>query len=176
MRRTLAAVAATASMLAVGATPALAGDPAPDQTLPPAFVPPTPAPVTDTTSAEAFAKLYAARNASRFLRSDGRRTRVFDVNAACLEHPVIATRFGCVFTLRAAVWSGSRRGRDDHHGYPARVRSRGGHDRRVRVRNYGCLGLLSVTGGPGVTPTATVRAIDCVRVPRGDYNAPEPTA
>jgi len=177
MRRSLAAAAAAVSMLAVGATPALAGDPAPDQTLPPAFAPPAPAPVTDVATAEAFAQDYAARNANRFLGSDRRRTRVFDAQARCLEHPVVADRFGCVFTLRAATWD---RGRDrGHYARKASTRgddhgNRGRRDRRVRVRQFGCLGLLSVIGGPTVTPTATLRAIDCVRVPRGDYNAPEP--
>lgn len=168
MRRTIIVAAVAAASLLVPGT-AMAGNPAPDQTLPPAFVPPTPAPVVDNDTAGAFARLYVARNASRFIGSDRRRTRVLDVNAACLTHPVIATRFGCVFTLRAAVFSGRS------HGYSARVKSRSGHGtRRVRVRNFGCLGALTINGGPTVQPVAQVRFVECARVPRGDYNAPEP--
>ena len=104
---------------------------------------------------------------------------MLDVNAACLQHPVVATRFGCVFTLRALVIRRNR-GWDgwDHHGHedaqPAS--KRGGKPRRprFRIRTVGCLGALRINGGPGVTPTATVPFIDCVRVRNGDYEAPEP--
>jgi hypothetical protein len=176
MRRALivAAVAAT-SLLVPGA--AMAQDPPSTETVPPAFAPPAPAPVVDVASAEAFIEGYAARNAARFLDQNRRRVRTIDVNAACLQHPVIATRFGCVFTLRALViqrrhgWWHWNKGDDAE---PAR--SAGGKGRpRFRIRTYGCLGLARIDGGPDVTPTVQVPLIDCVRVPRGDMVAPEPT-
>ena len=179
MRRTLATLAAAGSMLLVAPGVALAGDPVPVADPPAEFAPPVLAPVTDVPTAEAFAQRYVARNAPRFLSSDRRRVRVFDVQTRCLEHPVVADRFGCVFTLRAAVIQRSR-GWDGHHGKApeANAASKRGDDRRrhrrSRVRNYGCLGLLSVTGGPTVTPSAQVRLLECARVPRGDYEAPEP--
>jgi hypothetical protein len=170
-RSILIAAVAAASLLAPAS--AMAGDPAPNQDLPPAFVPPAPTPVTDVATAEAFTTQYATNNASRFLNSDRRRTRVTDVQARCLEHPVIADRFGCIFTLRAAVWERSR------WGHSARLKRHGNphpqsQPRRIRVRNFGCLGALSITGGPTVTPSATLRFVECARVPRGDYLAPEP--
>ena len=180
MRRTLAVAAASASMLLIGgAGTAFAGDPVPVADPPAEFAPPVLAPVTDVPTAEAFAQRYASRNAARFLRSDRRRVRVFDVQTRCLEHPVVADRFGCVFTLRAAVIQRSR-GWDGHHGKApeANAASRGDDRRRYRrsrVRNFGCLGLLSIQGGPTVTPSAQLRLIECARVPRGDYEAPEPT-
>jgi hypothetical protein len=174
-RSILIAAVAAASLLAPAS--AMAGDdPAPDGTLPPAFTLPAPTPVTDVATAETFTQNYASRNAPRFLGSDRRRTRVTDVQARCLEHPVIADRFGCIFTLRASVWE---RGRN--WGHSSRLKSRHGddhgnrgRDRRVRVRNFGCLGALSITGGPTATPSATLRFVECARVPRGDYLAPEP--
>ena len=104
MRRALLLAALMAvSLFALGGVAQAQDPPAPDQTLPPSFVPPAPAPVTDVDSAEAFATGYAERNAWRFLRQSPRRVRVIDANAACLEHPVVALRFGCVFTVRALV-------------------------------------------------------------------------
>ena len=170
MRRVLLLVAvAAASMLALGGTAAAQDPPAPDQTLPPTFVPPAPAPVVDTDGAAAFTERYVSRNAWRFLRESPRRVRVIDANAACLEHPVIAARFGCVFTLRALVIQR----RSGWHGYPSK--SGPPKHRRVRVRQYGCLGALTVVGGPTATPTGIVRFVECARVPRGDLSAPEPT-
>jgi hypothetical protein len=174
MRRALivAAVAAT-SLLAPGA--AMAQDT--ESIVPPEFSPPAPAPVVDVASAEAFAERYAARNAGRFLDQNRRRVRVFDVEARCLEHPVVADRFGCVFTLRAAVILRRSRGwwGWDGHDKAEPARAAGGNrGRRFRIRNYGCLGLLRIQGGPTVEPTVQVPLIDCVRVPRGDYDAPEP--
>jgi hypothetical protein len=173
MRSTLVAAVAAASLL-VPASTALAQDPAPEQAVPPAFVPPTPAPVVDEASAENFARLYVARNASRLLRESQRRTLVTDVQARCLEHPVVADRFGCVFTLRAAVFQQRRRGHDGHYGKASKRGRDRDRDRRVRVRQFGCLGLLTITGGPTVTPSAQLRLAECARVPRGDYLAPEP--
>ena len=176
MHRVLLATAlAVASLFAMSAV-AQAQPPAPDQTLPPTFVPPAPTPVVDVASAEAAAERYAARNAGRFLRRDSRRVRTIDVNAACLEHPVIADRFGCVFTLRALAIQ-RRGGWWNHNGHdkatPASSK-RGEPRRRFRVRTYGCLGALSITGGPTVTPSITLRFVECARVPRGDLTAPEP--
>ena len=69
MRRALTlAVLAAISLFALGGVAQAQEPPAPDQTLPPTFVPPAPAPVTDVASAEAFAEGYATRNAWRFLR------------------------------------------------------------------------------------------------------------
>lgn len=158
------------SALALPST-ALAGDDPPTTEAPPEFAPPTPAPVVDVDSANAFAKVYAAKNAARFLNTDRRRVRVVDVNSACLQHPVVLTRFGCVFTLRAAViqrrggwnWGHASSKRRGHHPQP-----------RVRVRNFGCLGLIRIDGGPDVTPTVTLRDINCVRVPK-DYAVAAPT-
>ena len=173
MRRTLATAAITAAALAA-APAAFAGEPAPVADPPAEFAPPAPAPVVDVPTAEAFAQRYAARNAPRFLRADRRRVRVFDVQARCLEHPVIADRFGCVFTLRAAVIQ-RRRGWDGYHGKAPEAQAAGKRNRRVRVRNFGCLGLLRIQGGPAVTPSVQVPLLECARVPRGDYDAPEPT-
>ena len=180
MRRTLAVAAVAAVSLFASTGVALAGDPAPDQELPPAFVPPTPAPVVDDATAAAFAERYAARNAPRFLNQDRRRVRVVDTNAACLEHPIIADRFGCVFTVRALV-AFRNRGWDgwDDHNKATPASTRGGdhgrrHHRRFRIRTYGCLGALTVVGGPTVTPSGILRFVECARAPRGDYVAPEP--
>jgi hypothetical protein len=178
MHRVLIIVALAAVSLFGFTGVALAGDP--DPVVPPAFSPPTPGPVTDEATAETFAKAFVARNAGRFLRSDRRRVRVLDANAKCLQSPVVDTRFGCVFTLRALVISRSR-GWDgwDHHGVTARKSGdpRGDHGRRhFRIRNYGCLGFLRINGGPTVTPSVQVPAVECGRVPRGDIVAPEPTS
>ena len=83
MRRALTlAVLAAISLFALGGVAQAQDPPAPDQTLPPTFVPPAPAPVTDVATAEAFAEGYATRNAWRFLRESPRRVRVIDANAA----------------------------------------------------------------------------------------------
>jgi hypothetical protein len=147
----------------------------PETTVPPAFSPPAPAPVVDVASAEAFIEGYAADNARRFLRQDRRRVRTIDVNAACLEHPAVADRFGCVFTLRALVIQNRRHGwwRWDNKSGPARAAGKGRP--RFRIRTFGCLGLARVIGGPTVTPSVTVPLVECARVPRGDMVAPEPT-
>ena len=103
MRRVLIGVAVAASSLLMFGGVAQAGDPPAEPTVPPAFAPPAPAPVVDNDSAADFAKDYADDNADRFLRQRHRRVRVIDADAACLTSPVVATRFGCVFTLRALV-------------------------------------------------------------------------
>ena len=172
MHRSIITAATAALFLFAGSGVAQAQDP--EEKVPPAFSPPAPAPVVDQASAEAFMEGYAAQNAGRFLRQDRRRVRVFDVNAACLEHPVIADRFGCVFTLRAAVILRRSRGWDGWDHKAATPASRGKGRPRFRIRNYGCLGLARVIGGPTVTPSVTVPLVECARVPRGDYDAPEP--
>ena len=167
MRRVVTAVIAATSLFALGGV--AQAQPPQDPATPPEFAPPAPAPVVDTDSAAAFTERYVARTAQRVLRERSRRrVRVLDVNAACLEHPVVANRFGCIFTLRALIIQ-RRRGWE---GYPAK--SGPPKHRRVRIRRIGCLGALSVTGGPSVTPTAQLRFVECARVPRGDYTAPEP--
>ena len=175
----VAAFVAVAAMF--GITGVAAGqDPAPEQPIvPPAFAPPGPAPVTDVATAEAFAESYAARNASRYLRTDRRRVRVLDANAACLAHPVLANRYGCVFALRALTIQRSR-GWDGWDKRPVATPSsrRGGdhgdrhHGRRFRIRTFGCLGLATVIGG--AAPQGITRFVECARVPRGDLVAPEP--
>ena len=170
MRRVLTLAAVSAVSLFALAGVAQAQPPAPDQELPPAFAPPAPAPVTDVATAEAFAEGYADDNAWRFLRQRPRRVRVVDAEARCLEHPVIADRYGCVFTLRALViqrrngWWGHSSKSGYHSGPPKH--------RRFRVRRYGCLGALTVIGG--AEPQGIVRFVECSRVPRGDLVAPEP--
>ena len=177
MRKVLVAAVAASSLLMVGAGPAMAQDPPKSDEVPPAFVPPTPGPVVDEASAEAFAEDYADDNARRFLRSDRRRVRVIDANARCLASPIVETRFGCVFTLRALVISRSRGW--DGWGHKARASGKRGDDRRrhrrFRVRQYGCLGALTIDGGPTVTPTVQVRFVECARIPRGDREVVEPT-
>jgi hypothetical protein len=171
MHRVLLATAlVVASLFAVSGV-ATAQPPA-EKTIPPIFTPPAPAPVVDEASAEAAARRYAARNAGRFLQRGPRRVRVLDVNARCLEHPIIADRFGCVFTLRALVRRDRRDWGHDWDG-PKAAQNK---FRRVRVRTFGCLGLLRIVGGPTVTPSITVPLVECARAPRGDYEAPEPVA
>jgi len=166
-RSTLIAGLAATAALAVPSL-ALAGDDPP-----PAFAPPAPAPVVDNDTAAAFAKIYVARNASAFLRQDRRRVRVVDAQASCLTSPVLATRFGCVFALRALVIQ--RRNGWDNWGHEARKSSHRGHHRRFRVRQFGCLGFLRINGGPAVTPTAQLVNVECARVPRDDSIVEEPT-
>jgi hypothetical protein len=170
---------AMAALAVPGAT-AFAGDDPPVTPVPPAFVPPTPAPVTDVNSAGAFAKIYVARNASTFLGQDRRKVIVTDVNAACLQSPILDTRFGCVFTIKALVISRNH-GWDRNNAQIAR--KSGGKDhgkdrhrnRHFRVRQFGCLGFLRIDGGPSVTPTATVVNVECARVPRGDEDVVAPS-
>ena len=174
MRKVLMVAAVAASSLLMGVGSAQAGEPA----VPPAFSPPAPAPVTNVATAETFAKGYAADNAARFIGVNRGRTRVIDANARCLQSPVVDTRFGCVFTLRALVIQRRHNWRDWSHGHSSRARTSGGDRdhgrRRVRIRNYGCLGFLRINGGPTATPSAQVINVECARVPRGDLVAPEP--
>ena len=172
MRRTLTVAAlAVASLFAFGGV-AQAQDP----TVPEAFSPPAPpTEVVDVAGAEAFAENYADDNANRFLRERSRNVRVIDVNSACLQNPAVATRFGCVFTLRALViqrrhgWWGHDSKRGHYSKYDRKHRKP-----KFRIRQYGCIGLLTVVGGPGVEPQGILRAVECARIPRGDMNAPEP--
>jgi hypothetical protein len=175
MRRVLMIAAVAASSLLMSGGIAQAGEPPAEPTVPPEFVPPTPAPVVDTDSAADFAKDYADDNADRFLRQRHRRVRVIDADAACLQSPFVDTRFGCVFTLRALVISRDRGW--DGWGHSARKSSHKGHKshrRHFRIRNFGCLGAITIDGGPEVTPSAQLRFVECGRVPRGDIEAPEP--
>ena len=172
MRRTLTVAAlSVASLFALGGV-AQAQPPAPDQTLPPEFAPPGPAPVTDVAAAEAFTEGYVARNAARFLDQRRRNVRTIDAEARCLGHPVRADRYGCVFTLRALVIQ--RRGGWWNHNGPRASTPPSDRRRRHRVRTYGCLGALTVVGG--ASPQGIVRFVECSRVPRGDLVAPEPVA
>jgi hypothetical protein len=181
MRRVLIGVAVAASSLLMFGGVAQAGDPPAEPTVPPAFSPPVVAPVVDTDSAEAFAENYADDNARRFLRERRRnRVRVIDVNAACLQSPILETRFGCVFTLRALVINRQRGWDGWGHSSKARHSSKRGDDKRrhhrprFRIRNFGCLGFLRIDGGPTVEPTAQLIDVECARVPRDDIEAPEP--
>jgi len=150
---------------------------APEAPVPPAITPPTPAPVVDTDSAAAFTKAYVARNARTFIGVRNRaRVRVISDDAACLQSPIVETRFGCVFTLRALVINRSHGWWD--YGHAAKARKSGGHvrhRRHFRVRQYGCLGFLRVDGGPTVTPTADVVNVECARIRRGDREVVAPT-
>ena len=106
MRRTLLTAAlAVASLFAVGGV-AQAQTPPP---VAPEFAPPALAPVTDVPSAENFTKLYVSSNARRLLNTDRRRVRVINAEAACLQSPIVETRFGCVFTLQGAGHSAQPR-------------------------------------------------------------------
>jgi hypothetical protein len=164
-------------MLLMGGGVAQASDPVPESSVPPAFVPPAPAPVIDTDSAAAFTEGYAADNAGDFIGVRRHsRVRVLDTNAACLQSPIVDTRFGCVFTLRALVISRTRGWWS--HGHSAHKSSRRGHvrhRRHFRVRLYGCLGSLRVNGGPSVTPTVDNVNTECRRIRRGDLEVVAPT-
>ena len=177
MRKVLVAAIAASSMLLLPGS-ALAQDP------PAEFAPPAPAPVVDTTSAGAFAKLYVVRNSDRLTRDRRERVRVLNVESTCLQAPFLETRYGCVFTLRAAIIS-RRGGWDWGHDrdHKARVASRGGDDRRgrdrdrnrrFRVRFVGCIGALRVDAGP--PPSATLQAVECRRLQRDDEEVVAPVA
>ena len=184
MRRACLTAAITAvSLFAFGGV-ALADDP---PGVPPAFAPPAVSPVTDVPSANAFAENYAERNAARFLGQDRRRVRVTDTNAACLPSPIVDTRWGCVFTLKALVitrnrgwdnWgqgdarSASVRGHKGHK----HDRNHNRHQEHFRVRSFGCLGFLRINGGPSVTPTAELVNVQCARIPREDRTLTEDVA
>jgi len=158
---------------------ALAQEP-PVVPVPPAFAPPAPAPVTDVESAQAFTEDYVTDHAAQFLNQNHRRVRVTDAQAACLQSPFLATRFGCAFTLKALViqrnrgWDNWGHGDSRNRGRAASVR--GGHERHrhFRVRRFGCLGFLRVDGGPAVTPTAQALSLECPRIPREDITVDEP--
>jgi hypothetical protein len=137
----------------------------------------TPLPTQVTTEAEAntFVRALIIRNADRVshiagLRGDRGRQRVTlsDITTACLQHPVVLTRFGCIFRFNAEVRTNDRRGHGDRH-YTRAHASGGGDDdwgrrdrNRDRVRSLGCLGALRINGGVGVTPTVNVSFVDCV--------------
>lgn len=180
MRKYLVAAMALAAFAVPGS--ALADDP---PGIPPAFAPPVVTPVTDVTSANAFAEKYANDNAARFLNQDRRRVRVVNTDASCLQSPVVLTRFGCVFTLRALViqrrhgWDNWGRGDSRSASVRSHKNSRR-HDRerhqRFRVRSFGCLGFLRINGGPAVTPTAQLINVECARIPREDRDVDETVA
>ena len=185
MRRFIVAAVAASSMLLVGgAGSALAQDP-PVSEPPAEFAPPAPGPVVDTESAGAFAKLYVVRNSDRLSRERRERVRVLNVESSCLQAPFLETRYGCVFTLRAAIIS-RRGGWDWGHGHKAHKSSRGddndrrhrGRDRdrnrRFRVRFVGCIGALRVDAGP--PPSAQLQALECRRIQRDDEEVVAPVA
>jgi hypothetical protein len=144
---------------------------------------PTPLPTTVTNESQAndYTKAYVNRNAQGItnvdLRGRGRsfrRVTVSDVAASCLQHPVIAARFGCVFRFNIEIRDNDRRGhndRGDRDYRRAHSSSKGGGDddwdRRDRGRDrtvsLGCLGALRIVAGPGVTPQAQLVFADCVR-------------
>jgi hypothetical protein len=179
MRRAcLTAALAAVSLFAVGGV-AQAQEP-PVAPVPPAFAPPAVAPVVDVASAENFAENFVADNARRLLNQrDRRRVRVTDAVARCLQSPILATRFGCVFTLRAFViqrnrgWDNWGHGDSRGHGRVASYKGKK-HGRHFRVRRFGCLGFLRINGGPAVTPTAQVVQVECARIPREDITVDEP--
>ncbi len=179
MRRSLAVAVATASLCLAGSGTALAGDEPPVAPAPPEFVPPPVVSVTDEASAESFLEGYASDNAGRFLGTNRHRVRVQSTDARCLQSPTVATRYGCVFRLRAFVIN-RLRGWDDwgHGARSARVASkRGGHGhghRRFRVRRFGCLGLATVDAVDAAAPTVNVRFLQCARIPREDITVEEP--
>jgi hypothetical protein len=135
--------------------------------------PPAPTPVTTEAQANAFATAFVLRNGGSIAgvnQSNYRHTRrvsVSDVASACLQHPVVAARFGCIVRFNVSVRDNDRRGDRNYHSS-----RRGGDDdwdrrdsRRDRVRSLGCLAALRIVGGPSVTPTATVAFADCVLRP-----------
>jgi hypothetical protein len=159
---------------------ALGQDDPPADPPPAEFAPPAPAPVTDNASAGAFAKLYVAQHVRDLIGTDRRRIRLLDANAACLQSPVLDTRFGCVFTLRALViqrrhgWDWSNSSRAHSSGQKGRDHGQR-HNRRFRARQVGCLGFLRINGGPTVTPTAEVVNVECARIPNQDREVVAPT-
>lgn len=173
MRRTLALGAACLSMLLVGSVGiAQAQD---DPPVPPAFVPPAPAPVVDEASAEAFIDGYASDAAERFLGTRRSRVRVLNVESSCLQHPVTLTRYGCVVRLRALVIQKRNHWRNWSHSSKARSSSkRGHHGHRVRIRAYGCLGIARIDAIDPLDPQVRVPLADCQRIQREDIETPEP--
>lgn len=171
-------------LLAIGALAVPASAVAGDDPPAPVTLPSPPSAVTDNDTAGAFARLFVARNVRVIIQQGGagnfdrRRVRTTAVDASCLQSPVLATRFGCVFTLRAAVILRRSHGWDDWGNSASAASTRGGHqrNRRFRVRNIGCLGFLRINGGPSVTPTAQVLNVECARIPRDDTTVVEPTS
>jgi hypothetical protein len=168
MRRLLVPAALAAALLVPSA--AVAGDH--DGTVTPT---PLPTRVTDEASAETFAQAYVIRNGARIAgvvnqfngrddfngRDNRSRTRtrvtVSDAASACLQHPVIAARFGCIVRFNVAV--------NEERSYArlARVHSNPRPQPVARVRNIGCLAALRINGGPSVTPSVSVAFADCVQ-------------
>jgi hypothetical protein len=123
---------------------------------------PLPTSVTDEASANTFAQAYVLRNAARIadvdLRSSRSRSRVTvsDVASACLQHPVVASRFGCIVRFNIAVSEERNRTYSRGHGHNPLPTP-------VRTRSLGCLAALRISGGPSVTPSVTVAFADCVQ-------------
>lgn len=167
-----------AGLCVVGALAVPAVAQAGDRDYPPPFPTPLPSSVTDEASANTFARAYVLRNAGSIARvnlGDNRgrfqRSTVSDVASACLQHPVVAARFGCIVRFNINIRDNDRRG--DRFSRSS-VR-RGGHDgddwdrrnrSRDRDRSLGCLAALRISGGPSVTPSVTVAFADCVNRPR----------
>jgi hypothetical protein len=148
--------------------------------------PPPPAPVTlptsvtNETEANNYVRAYVALNVGNITQTNlqgrfdrgHRRVTLSNIATACLQHPVVAARFGCVFRFNVEIRDNDRSGRNDR-GY-RRFKGGGddndnwgnwnGRDRnRDRVQNLGCLGAIRINAGPGATPVAQVVFADCVR-------------
>lgn len=173
MRRTLLVALCALAALLIGSVSAQAAEP--ETVVPPAFVPPAPAPVTDEASAEAFLNGYASEQARRFLRTPRSRVRVLNVESRCLQHPVTLTRYGCAVRLRALVIQRRHRWHNWSHGSKASKSSKRGHRRnRVRIRAFGCLGIARIDAVDAANPTVVIPLADCQRIQREDIETPEP--
>lgn len=190
MRKYIVPLLALGALAVPGSALAQApGPPGGPPGVPPAFAPPVIAPVTDVASAETFTENYVTVNAQRLLNTDRRRVRVTDANAACLQSPIVDTRFGCVFTLKALVinrnrgwdnWghgdsrshSRARSAGDGGHGHKRHDRN---HQQRFHIQRFGCLGFLRVDGGPAVRPSGTLVNVECRRIHDGrdDFDVTE---
>jgi hypothetical protein len=88
--------------------------------------PPAPTPVTTEAQANAFATAFVLRNGGSIAgvnQSNYRHTRrvsVSDVASACLQHPVVAARFGCIVRFNVSVRDNDRRG---HYSHSSRARA-----------------------------------------------------
>jgi hypothetical protein len=179
MRKFLIPLIASAALIAPST--ALAGGWGNDDNDTPAPVT-LPTTVTNETQANTYANAYVIKNAGTIAGIDTssrwnsvRRITVSDVATACLQHPVVAARFGCIVRFNLAVRDNDRRGRNDYR-FHFRAHSssgRGGDDdwgrrdrSRDRVRSFGCLAALRIVAGPGVTPATTVAFADCTERPR----------
>ena len=171
MRKVLMVAAVAASALLMGVGTAQAQDPV----VPPAFVPPAPAPVVDEASAETFLEGYASDQAEDFLRTRRSRVRILNVEARCLQHPVTLTRYGCAVRLRALVIQKRHHWRNWSHGdNKAKSSGRRSNRPRVRIRAYGCLGIARIDAINPLDPQVRVPLADCQRIRSRDLEVPTP--